>query len=181
MLPQTEFQLNQMLNIYYLDNDLGSQKFYQNLLEVHNKVFSNDFKVLRIKNELVLDYFEFNFKRLNMQFGPEDDDFIDNVFMLSHDKEFQIELLIAFETIYLHTINPFLSLLEYTKTKKKIFNYKYKVLTLYHPHFLNYVFLVFSFYFVSMSASVYLLTGLWGIGLAFVATIIFFFKTLRIF
>jgi hypothetical protein len=93
-----------ILELFQRDQEPSVQKYYQRLRKAYNRVFNNKIVIHELIEYDILYLFVFHTRHLESRLRIGSDDFMDNVYILSHDSQFQEDLIGAFEDLYYRVV-----------------------------------------------------------------------------
>jgi hypothetical protein len=93
-----------ILELFQRDQEPSVQKYYLRLRKAYNRVFINKIVINELIEYDILYLFVFHTRHLESRLRIGSDDFMDNVYILSHDSQFQEDLIGAFEDLYYRVV-----------------------------------------------------------------------------
>ena len=96
------YKLKLALELFERDRDPKTKIFYKRLFKVHNRIFENKKLGKIVCQYRITKLFSFYF--FMDYFSIKDEDFLEQVYKYSHDKQFQDELIEAYDNLFWSTI-----------------------------------------------------------------------------
>jgi hypothetical protein len=102
--PNHKTTLLAILELFHRDQEPSVQKYYLRLRKEYNRVFNNKIVIHELIEYDILYLFVFHTRHLDSRLRIGSDDFLDNVYILSHDTQFQEDLIGAFEDLFYRVV-----------------------------------------------------------------------------
>jgi hypothetical protein len=98
-------EIRLLIELFERDKEPKVVQFHSKLIKAHNRLFNSRVTARFITDKNLKEYFRFH--NYGVYFGVGDDDFIENVYIYSHDKSFHNDLIEAYQELYTDIIQNY--------------------------------------------------------------------------
>jgi hypothetical protein len=98
-------QLGLIVDLFDKDQEPFIQKYCIRLRKAYRRIFGNPTAMNYLKEYDITYIFRFHVRHMEKLLKIGDDNFLENVYLMSHDATFQEDLIASFEDLYFRVIN----------------------------------------------------------------------------